>query len=65
MTWSGHPYELIDFWRPDDGRNRTRFFMKTDQERKKKLFQKPLSILKRRGNKEEGEANLGIRQSNR
>jgi hypothetical protein len=28
MPWSGHPYELIDFWRPDDGRNRTCFFEK-------------------------------------
>jgi hypothetical protein len=28
MPWSGHPYELIDFWRPDDGRNRTCFFVK-------------------------------------
>jgi hypothetical protein len=23
---SGHPHELIDFWRADDGRNRTCFF---------------------------------------
>jgi hypothetical protein len=26
MPWLGYPNELIDFWRPDDGRNRTCFF---------------------------------------
>jgi hypothetical protein len=26
MPWSGYPNQLNDFWRPDDGRNRTWFF---------------------------------------
>jgi hypothetical protein len=28
MPWLGFPNELIDFWRPDDGRNRTRMLLK-------------------------------------
>jgi hypothetical protein len=26
MPWLGYPNDLTDFWRPDDGRNRTCFF---------------------------------------
>jgi hypothetical protein len=26
IPWIGYPNEIIDFWRPDDGRNRTCFF---------------------------------------
>jgi hypothetical protein len=25
MPWLGYPNQLTDFWRPDDGRNRTCF----------------------------------------
>jgi hypothetical protein len=27
MPWLGYPNEVFDFWRPDDGRNRTCFFV--------------------------------------
>jgi hypothetical protein len=30
MPWLRYPNKLIDFWRPDDGRNRTCFFQEYD-----------------------------------